>query len=319
MGEEEVGGLVNSNLLNAVSMLTEHAREIVAGSYGNVKRIFDLTDANANSPEIAELAEAFGMMSTKVEAREFALERKVEELRQANLALEKASRAREEAGRVFILFALFIGFYNITLAIVSSRAFQGVYGAAGLQWAGILYLVCLVGICAYGIWQSGLPLSEHGLNLSNAGASLRESLWVTLPLLAGLAGFKFWAVRHLPAYEGQALVNLGAVDVFLWLYIVSAPVQEFIARGAIQSAIERTMAGRHRGAWAVLTSSVLFAACHVHYSLPMATSSLLAGLIWGALYLRHRTILGISLSHFLIGSVGQLLEIKFLSSPGVAQ
>ena len=61
----------NNNLAAAVSVLIEHAREIITGSFKNVDRIFRLTDKETYSPEIAELAETFAMMSVKVEAREW--------------------------------------------------------------------------------------------------------------------------------------------------------------------------------------------------------------------------------------------------------
>jgi hypothetical protein len=55
-----VPNYMKQGIAGAVAVLTEHAREIIAGSYK--KRGPDLppTDENQNSPEIAELAETSG-------------------------------------------------------------------------------------------------------------------------------------------------------------------------------------------------------------------------------------------------------------------
>ena len=97
--------------ITAFTVLTEHTHEIIAGSYKNVDRIFRLTDGKTNSPEIAELAEAFGMMSVKVEAREYALEHTIEELREKQTCLDNLNRIRTQltlngsGARAMVLFS----------------------------------------------------------------------------------------------------------------------------------------------------------------------------------------------------------------------
>jgi hypothetical protein len=65
----------------AIRTITGHAREVTRGSYEHTEELQRLADESVYSPEIAGLAEAFGMMSIKVEAREFALQQKNAELK----------------------------------------------------------------------------------------------------------------------------------------------------------------------------------------------------------------------------------------------
>jgi len=41
---------------------------------------------------------------------------------------------------------------------------------------------------------------------------------------------------------------------------------------------------------------------HIHESIVLGLTSISFSTLWGLMYVRHRTIVGISLSHFLIGN-----------------
>jgi len=75
--------------------------EVSRGRYGNVPDLFELTKKTGLYPEeIRELAEAFGMMLVKVEAREFHGRKLIESLESARseLYLARERLARENAG-----------------------------------------------------------------------------------------------------------------------------------------------------------------------------------------------------------------------------
>jgi len=303
---------MNKDVVSVVVMLTEYAREIIAGSFKHVDRIFHLTDQKIHSPEIANLAEAFGMMVVKVEARELALEQTIDELKWKKLELELSLKAREEFGRIFILFTLLIGLYSFVVAVISRPAFRQAYGTQTISWIGLLFVGCLIALAITLIRRSGLRLSSFGLNLRNAWQSIWESALVTLVILAGCVLFKMWARNNLPDYQGAPILNWKACNIFFWTYFIAAPAQEFIARGVFQGSVERTMSGRFRSIWAIVTTSVLFGVFHTFYSVPLALISILASLIWGWLYARHGTLIGVSISHFLIGNALVLLEFGFI-------
>lgn len=56
------------------------AEDLSMGRYGKYDEIFELTKSGQYPPLITRLAESFGMMAVKVEAREYRLEQIIEEL-----------------------------------------------------------------------------------------------------------------------------------------------------------------------------------------------------------------------------------------------
>ena len=76
--------------------LLEHlmklAEQVSRGRYGKPEEIFELTKTGAYPERIVELAESFGMMIVKVEAREFQLQQTIEDLKKANSELDAARK-----------------------------------------------------------------------------------------------------------------------------------------------------------------------------------------------------------------------------------
>ncbi len=85
------------NLKTLLTYLAATAKEISRGDYRAAGEIFELTKSGKYPPEIAELAEAFGMMLVMVETREERLERLIEDLRRKKRMLEDTSTALREA------------------------------------------------------------------------------------------------------------------------------------------------------------------------------------------------------------------------------
>jgi len=73
------------------------AENLSMGRYGDHDRIFAMTDSEQYPPVIARLAEAFGMMAVKVEAREFRLEQMVGDLTTARDELTVANTKLQQS------------------------------------------------------------------------------------------------------------------------------------------------------------------------------------------------------------------------------
>ncbi len=69
------------------------AEDIAMGRYGKYDDIFEMTKNSHYPPLVARLAESFGMMAVKVEAREYRLEQIIDELRQTEAQLRAAREA----------------------------------------------------------------------------------------------------------------------------------------------------------------------------------------------------------------------------------
>ena len=80
-----------SYYLELFEMLNQACRKIASGHYDqkDAERLFELAKRERYPSLLSDLAEAFGMMMVKVEAREFSLKQALEELEEAKRELEK--------------------------------------------------------------------------------------------------------------------------------------------------------------------------------------------------------------------------------------
>lgn len=288
-----------SRLTAGLRKLTASALQVARGDYAAAKDLFQATLPDSATPELNELAETLGLMSVKVEAREFRLEQLNAELRRKNAEIERATALRAESGFLFCSIVLLLGIYAITL---SALLFAGrmTDTTERVMTVGLLAAMsAFVGVVAKRRRQ---PWSAWGLTWRGGWRSLRESLLFSIPVaLAGIA-LKAALVRwpgspwfgH-PLFEGFCPLPV------MSLYALGAAVQEIVNRGFLQTSIERMLTGRHRAATAIATASLLFAVAHLHYAIPTMAATLLGGLFFGWLFHRHRTLVGVIVVHFLLG------------------
>ena len=83
--------------LDLFDMLNECCKKIASGKYvkSDSERLFELSKKGRYPSILAELAESFGMMLVKVEAREFEKSQMIEELEAAKGKLEGYSKKLE--------------------------------------------------------------------------------------------------------------------------------------------------------------------------------------------------------------------------------
>lgn len=80
--------------VDSYALLVELCESLARGDYDQANGLFALTGTDG-SPAVARVAEAFGMMLVRVEAREMHLHQVIEELRESKRQLEDAQKVRE--------------------------------------------------------------------------------------------------------------------------------------------------------------------------------------------------------------------------------
>jgi class 3 adenylate cyclase len=78
-----------------IKYLIDLSKDLAKGRYDRANDVFEFTKSGQYPDFIAELAESIGMMMVKIEAREFQLERMIEELKKKNIELQKTLRKVE--------------------------------------------------------------------------------------------------------------------------------------------------------------------------------------------------------------------------------
>ena len=171
--------------------------------------------------------------------------------------------------------------------------------------AGII-LVFFLG-CLLIIRRSKLPLGLFGLTLKNWKFSVRESMVWTFIIMAAMLLLKWSLINFVPALQGHPLIQFQPFEQkyqtfnFI-LYGMHSPIQEFIVRGVLQGSLQHFFVGKNITIKSVIVSNGLFAATHVHlFGGLLAVLVFVTGLFWGWLYSRHENLIGVSISHILIG------------------
>lgn len=230
-------------------------------------------------------------------------------------ALEKdlvSMRSRDHMGRflihLFILFTLFFYAYKICERMLNPFM---------LKVISTLIIVLFGLSCAWLVKKSGYPLKFFGLTLKHWPRRLIEGIGFSIPILLVLVFAKWVLISTVPIFKDLQLFNLHyseraqALTVSKWglvffafLYVVLIPVQEFIARGCLQGSLDHFFTGHRKTFQAILTSNLLFGLFHGMHSYSFSLVAFTMGLLWGWLYSMQKSIVGPSVSHFLVVFAG---------------
>jgi len=150
--------------------------------------------------------------------------------------------------------------------------------------------------------KKNIPFSTFGLTTNGWRKAIIESLLASVPLIVLILLSKKFFVPDAETYN-KSFFNPSLLNWSVAGYIVIAMIQEFFVRGISMTVIENVLYGKYRSFLAILITAVLFAALHSPFSPWFAFSAFVCGLMWGWLYSRHRTIIGVGISHFIVGNV----------------
>lgn len=178
---------------------------------------------------------------------------------------------------------------------------------------GALLLFALITVVA--LKRTGYNMSSYGFTLENWPRVTTMAVLYSLPVMAAILLSKWVVISSVPALADEPLIRPFAVlttakvanpwSYFLipLAYTAFCPIQEFVFRGAIQGSFQRFLKSeRHARTWtAILVANLLFAATHMHTTFGFAIAVFLPGLFWGWLYAKQGSLLGVSVSHIVIG------------------
>lgn len=281
-------------------ILTSRLTLISEGKYDATDEILKYSDTSQYDPEVAQLAETAGFLSVKLEAREMALEK-------SNADLRKALAERQQFGVFFILFTFWVALLTFVMAYFdqSSLSKREIDEMSPIICIG--FLLFFIAMAVVQIRCSSFTLKDFGLTLRGSVKAIKESLLVTLVIMVLMTLIRWWCGEHLEAFKGKPFFDLSVFNVIFWAYFIVAPGQEFIARGTVQTILYRLLATKNARFWAIFLASLIFGATHTYYSFWLSIISAFAGFIWGWLYMRHGTIVGVAISHAIIGNYFEML------------
>jgi CRP-like cAMP-binding protein/membrane protease YdiL (CAAX protease family) len=224
--------------------------------------------------------------------------------------LEQA-RARESAGKFNLNVVALLSLYSFCVAGFfqidpMKRPNQGIVSAVAI----------LIG--AVPIWRmikkSPYPPSAYGLTWLKWRAVAAEAVLYTSPFLLLMTVIKALCIHFIPRLHAEPLFNPSAIfgggpfrpGFFIFsvlLYATLTPAQELFNRSGLQASMQKFLPSTPgRTNWTpIVFSNLVFATAHTHIGFGFALSAFLPGLFWGWLFDKQRSLVGVAVSHTLVG------------------
>lgn len=170
--------------------------------------------------------------------------------------------------------------------------------------------------------KTGYPLSFFGITVKNGMRSTIESLIFTLPILLVLFVFKYIVIHYHSSFKGvplfdfmlftgkpgeTSLSSIVTTALIFLGYLTLIPLQELLYRGILQGSLQEFLVGRYKVILSIFGSSLVFSMTHSHISTTLMLLTLVLGMFWGWMYYRQKTLIGVSISHLMVGLWGTVL------------
>lgn len=196
----------------------------------------------------------------------------------------KLSFNNSKSFKILLLLFIFCIYIGLPLSIL--------FGLIGFDYK--FYALTVGGIIVYAVFHLfGFSNEDLGISAQNKKQSILYVLPITILLV--IAGIILWV-------NGFSRITPNEKWTFFIFYIfVSSPIQEFLYRGALDSAFERL---RIPYIVRMFSTSILYSFVHIIYRdwLTLVLTFII-GLIWYYCYQKTKNLIGVSISHAVLGIV----------------
>ena len=227
-----------------------------------------------------------------------------------SLAIEEM-KMREEELKVRVSFGKF--FASLVLMITVHFAI----GRLLLQYieeVGTTTFITAGLLVGYGIFVFFLmrrmhySWAEYGFTLTNWRPCLADAL-VQSAIFVALVTLLKWGLLETRIFHGRLFelpffhrYTLPLALVIVATYACFCFIQEVIFRGAIQNSLIHFLTGPFARTRVILTTTLIVFAAHLHLkSLILPLLVIVPNIFWCLLYYKYRSLLGVTISHMIIG------------------
>jgi len=145
------------------------------------------------------------------------------------------------------------------------------------------------------------PPRELGLTLDGWRKAVFEGVVFTSILLVLIVLLKWIYIQWFP----QPLFKLEFPVIPIIIYcLFVAPLQEFAARGGIQSVLMKFLTGENPRWKAIIVADILFSTFHLFMSLKVGVIVFIPGLFFGWIFSRNLSLIAPWIAHALVGTFG---------------
>ncbi len=236
--------------------------------------------------------------------------------RKAVIMEREVQRQKEQvtAGRFTITILTLVAIYTIALRAVLDL---NVYSWMEVYYSPLI-IVAFMGAMLAMMIRCPLPLKSFGLTPHNWRAACLDAILYSVVFCIGLTLVKsayvyfvlgtgistvFGTAEMFSGYYPDGSFNWYIYAGFFAAYVLLCPVQELIGRCGVQAPLFIFLQGSEakRHFFSILVSNLMYSASHSHLNLTFAAITFIPGLFWGWLFMRHKSLISVSLSHAIIG------------------
>jgi CRP-like cAMP-binding protein len=224
-----------------------------------------------------------------------------------NELIEYKHRVSMGSFLVYVITAISLFVYTVRpLKFALTHVADTTYISIPLIISLTFFAVLIIRACPF-------PLSVFGFTTRNWKKAIYEATIFTIPVLALIVFSKWCLIQFVPIYKNHAVFEpfalMPGATFKYWLlnsfvYCLFIPIQEIMARGALQGPLEKFLAGKNRVFTSIFISNLIFSSAHVFLSEQIAMIVFFSGLYFGWLYSRTYTLIGVILAHCLVGVWG---------------
>ncbi len=284
--------LVEGDIIGEMSFLDGGIRQLNARAETDCRLLrihpFDLLELEGGDHYYDNLRASVGI--TVVQRLRVGTELQVATLKHQ---LELA-KTQKQFGQFFLFTLTLFSIGMVVNNVISNNILEVDVRTQQFAWQ---YLLVLLVPSFIVVWLMKIPLRQLGLTTEGLRKSLTEGTVVSLAIL----GFSAAVVAS--SWMTDAIPDLAVAVGWSALpgYLLHSFLQEVVARGFMQSSIQRFLSDR-RGIRTVILTSTMFGVFHVQFGLPAVLVTIVSCIIFGLFYLRHKNIFGVTLLHFMLGA-----------------
>jgi membrane protease YdiL (CAAX protease family) len=286
--EYRLAEISEGELVGEMSLLDDSERSTSVRAQGRVRsQMLRREDLDTLGGDLGYLKYKFPLYLSKVV---------LERLRESNERHVQEVDLRNRFGKLTLLIIVAMALLTCLAGFADT-----LLGIFPVYWIAPISALLLLFLCYLTVKVTGEPLSFFGLTTRNWKKSLIEAALVSAVLVAGF-NVLFSLNALVGAFRELYTTYLGA------LYLSVAFAQEVITRGFLLTALVRFYED-DKGFTSILTASLIFAVSHVHLGFTVLILTFLMGVLLGFVYLRHRTLIGVTIIHFVLGYMGAALGL----------
>jgi len=227
----------------------------------------------------------------------------------------ESRRAQAIAGRFIITVMTLSAGYTLALRAVLDL---NIFSWMEVYFSPVIILAFMGGVL-FMMVRSEFPFEFFGITTKGWRAAIIDALKFSIPFCIILTLLKgayilfasgtadmslFTTADMFSGYFSDGSFNWFIYLGFMGAYMLLSPVQELIGRCGVQAPLFSFLQGSpaRRHFLSILVSNLMSAAAHSHLNLAFAIATFIPGIFWGWLFMRNKSIIGVSVSHALIGS-----------------